>query len=67
VRASESARPLGMEIALVTDDVAGAHVQALQHGALELAGAARKPWGQVLWWVRGADGRLIELCTPITP
>lgn len=65
VRASESARPLGMEIALVTDDVAAAHASALQHGAIELAAPAQKPWGQVVSWVRAPDGTLIELCTPI--
>ena len=65
VRASESARPLGMEIALVTDDVPAAHASALQHGATELAAPAHKPWGQVVSWVRAPDGTLIELCTPM--
>lgn len=65
VRASESARPLGMEIALVTDDVAAAHGRAIAHGATELAAPTSKPWGQVVSYVRAPDGTLVELCTPV--
>jgi catechol 2,3-dioxygenase-like lactoylglutathione lyase family enzyme len=66
VRASESARPLGMEIALVTDDVAAAHGRAIAQGATELAAPASKPWGQVVSYVRAPDGTLVELCTPVS-
>lgn len=65
VRASDSQQPLGMEIALVTDDVAAAHARALTHGATELAAPMTKPWGQVVSYVRAPDGTLIELCTPM--
>ena len=67
VRASESPRPLGMEIALVTDDVAAAHARALAHGAQELATPESKPWGQTVSYVRAPDGTLVELCSPMTP
>ena len=65
VRASDSKQPLGMEIALVTEDVYQAHKSALQHGATELSAPATKPWGQTVSYVRAPDGILIELCTPI--
>ena len=65
VRASDSRQPLGMEIALVTDDVESAHKSALQHGASELSAPKRKPWGQVVSYVRAPDGTLIELCTSV--
>ena len=65
VRADASAQPLGMEIALVTTDVADAHRQAVACGARELSSPAQKPWGQVVSYVRAPDGCLIELCTPI--
>ncbi len=65
VRASESARPLGMEVALVTDDVAGAHARALSVGAKEVSTPAHRPWGQVVSYLRAPDGTLIELCTPM--
>ncbi|MCP9829351.1 VOC family protein [Synechococcus sp. L2F] len=65
VKASETVQPLGMEIALVTDDVPQAHARALEHGAGEIAAPARKPWGQLVSYVRAPDGTLIELCTPM--
>jgi lactoylglutathione lyase len=65
VKASDSAQPLGMEIALVTADVPSAHRAALAHGASELAPPTAKPWGQVVSYLRAPDGTLIELCTPV--
>lgn len=65
VRANESAQPLGVEIALVTDDVVSAHGKAIAHGATELAPPAQKPWGQTVSYVRSPDGMLVELCTPV--
>ena len=65
VAASASDRPLGMEIALVTDDVAAAHARALACGAREMSAPASKPWGQVVSYVRAPDGTLVELCTPV--
>jgi lactoylglutathione lyase len=66
VRADESPLPLGMEIALVTDDVAQAHAHALAVGATEMAAPQAMPWGQTVSWLRSPDGCLIELCTPIS-
>ena len=65
VAASASDRPLGMEIALVTDEVAAAHARALACGAREMSAPASKPWGQVVSYVRAPDGTLVELCTPV--
>jgi lactoylglutathione lyase len=65
VRADTSAKPLGMEVGLVTSNVEHAHRQALACGAKELSPPAAKPWGQVVSYVRAPDGCLIELCTPI--
>ncbi len=65
VRADASRQPLGVEIALVTDDVAAAYLKALQEGATELAAPLIKPWGQTVAYVRAPDGTLIELCTPV--
>lgn len=65
IRASDSPQPLGMEVALVTDDVVAAHACALANGAIELAPPSSKPWGQVVSYVRAPDGCLIELCTPM--
>lgn len=63
--ASESSRPLGMEIALLTDDVPAAHARAVDAGAVELKAPQVKPWGQTVSWVRCPAGILVELCTPV--
>lgn len=63
--ASESTRPLGMELGLVTDDVPAAHARALAAGAVELKAPQVKPWGQTVSWVRCPAGILVELCTPV--
>ena len=65
VQASASATPLGMEIALITDDVAAAHANALALGAVELKAPLQKPWGQTVSYLRCPDGCLVELCTPM--
>ena len=65
VAAHSSVQPLGFEIALLTEDVAQAHAQALAAGAIELAQVKKKPWGQTVSYVRCPDGVLVELCTPI--
>ncbi|MFD2644825.1 VOC family protein [Pseudomonas japonica] len=63
--ASDSERPLGMEIGLLTDDVPAAHARALEAGARELKAPQVKPWGQTVSWVRCPAGILVELCTPM--
>ena len=65
VAASESAKPLGMELGFVTDDVKAAHDRAVAAGAAELTPPTSKPWGQVVSYVRCPDGTLVELCSPI--
>lgn len=65
VSASESKEPLGVEIALITDDVPVAHRSAIECGAAELKAPEAKPWGQVVSYLRCPSGVLLELCTPI--
>lgn len=65
IAASESSKPLGVEIALVTAIVVEAHEKALLAGAIELKRPETKPWGQVVSYVRCPDGTLVELCSPI--
>jgi len=63
--ADDGALPLGVEIALATDDVAAAHQAALAAGARELAAPQLKPWGQTVSFLRCPDGMLLELCSPL--
>ncbi|MDQ7015390.1 MAG: VOC family protein [Gammaproteobacteria bacterium] len=65
VSASDSEKPLGVEITLVTDEVALAHSNAIKFGAVELKAPESKPWGQVVSYVRCPSGILLELCTPL--
>jgi catechol 2,3-dioxygenase-like lactoylglutathione lyase family enzyme len=65
VAASESSKPLGVEIALVTPSVVEAHAKALTAGATELKEPETIPWGQVVSYVRCPDGTLVEICSPV--
>ena len=65
VAADASAQPLGMELGLVTPDVAAACAQAVKAGATLLSPPATKPWGQTVAYVRCPDGTLVELCTEV--
>lgn len=65
VHCGDSEKPLGMEIALVTDDVAKAHASALLYGSTELKAPQTMPWGQTVSYVRAPSEILIELCSPI--
>ena len=66
VKASHSGEPLGMEIALVTDDVAAAHAKAISEGAVSIKEPILKPWGQTVSYVRCPDGTLVEICSPVS-
>lgn len=59
-------KPLGVEIAMVTDDVKAMHLKALEHGAKELRGPVEKPWGQTVSYVVSPSGVLLEICTPVS-
>lgn len=62
-RPADAGAPLGMEIGLVTDDVAAACERATGAGATLLSPPTAKPWGQTVAYVRAPDGTLVELCT----
>jgi catechol 2,3-dioxygenase-like lactoylglutathione lyase family enzyme len=66
VAIDSSDKPLGIEIAFVTDEIATAHQKAIVAGAIEIAAPKAKPWGQIVSYVRCPDGTLVELCTPIS-
>lgn len=58
-------KPAAFEIAIVTDDVAGAIKQAIEAGATLMVEPTEKPWGQTISYVKSPDGVLIEICTPV--
>ena len=67
VSASALNLPLGMEIALVCDDVQRAFDKAIEAGAKPLKAPMAKPWEQIVAYVQCPDGLLVELCTPVQP
>lgn len=66
IKGSANDKPFGIELAFVTDDVAGAFKTAVESGAEAIKHPEEKPWGQVVGYVRAIDGSLIELCSPIS-
>ncbi len=54
-----------VEVALVTEDVAGAYAHAVEAGAEATQAPKQKPWGQTVAYVRDLNGVLVELCTPM--
>ncbi len=58
-------KPSATEIAFVTPDVATAYLKAINAGDGAYVPPAKKPWGQVVAYLRDADGTLVELCTPM--
>lgn len=59
------AAPPGVEIGLTTADVQPAFERALAAGATAVMPPTRKPWGQMVCYVRDLNGQLVEICTPM--
>jgi len=62
--ASPDGKVLGVEIAFVTGDVQKAYDTAVAAGARSVSKPEKKPWGQIVAYVRDNNGFLVELCTP---
>ena len=55
-----------LELGLVTEAVEAAYAKALTAGAVPVKKPERKPWGQLVGYVRDNNGFLVELCSPMT-
>jgi len=64
-KADINEKPFGIELAFVTDDVPAAFDKAVEAGAMPLKKPEQKPWGQVVAYVRAAEGSIVELCSPV--
>ena len=53
----------GIEIGFVADDVEKAFSQAVKAGAIAVSSPIKKPWGQVVSYVRDCNGMLVEICS----
>ena len=58
----------GAEISFVTEKGENIHEvfkRAVEAGAAVVAEPAKKPWGQMVAYVRECNGFLVEICTPV--
>lgn len=55
----------GFEIGFMTDDVQAAYEHALANGAQALKEPVKKPWGQIVAYVKDLNGIIVEICNPI--
>jgi len=58
-------KPVGMEMAFVTEQIDVDFQQAVEAGATIYEDVVEKPWGQKVGYLRDINGILIEICTPI--
>lgn len=54
-----------MELGFVTDKVETAFAKAVSAGAVVVKSPEKKPWGQLVGYVRDNNGFLIEICSPM--
>jgi lactoylglutathione lyase len=57
--------PPAAEIAFTTDNVQAAFDHAVAAGAKPVLSPVKKPWGQIVAYVRDNNGFLVEICTPM--
>ncbi|MGL6340057.1 MAG: VOC family protein [Waterburya sp.] len=62
---SRSNKPTGIEVGLVTDDVAVVFKRAVEVGADIVVEPKVKPWGQTVAYVRDLDGILVSINSPM--
>ena len=54
-----------VEIGFVTDAVEADFDRAMSAGAVVVKRPDRKPWGQLVGYVRDNNGFLVEICSPV--
>ena len=59
----KASKPVGMEMAFVSNDIEADFKKALDAGATEYEKIVEKPWGQKVGYVLDKNGILIEICT----
>ncbi|MRX38238.1 VOC family protein [Flavobacterium sp. LC2016-23] len=65
IESNLEAKPFATEIGFITDDVTETVQKATTFGAVLVTEPTRKPWGQIVAYVRDLDGFLIEICTEV--
>ena len=55
-----------VELGFVTDEVEAMFDRAVSCGAVAVKRPERKPWGQLVGYLRDNNGFLVEICSPVT-
>lgn len=63
-RNRREAKPAGIELCIVSENVDAAFARAVEAGAAPVAEPQDKPWGQRVSYVRDLNGVLVEICSP---
>lgn len=63
---SPGAKPPGVVLVFVDEDVHAAYGRACAAGAASIQAPTELPWGQTVAYVRSLEGTVVELCTPLT-
>lgn len=58
-------KPFAIELGFITEDVGDLVQKATSFGAILVTEPKKKPWGQVVAYVRDTDGFLLEICTAV--
>ncbi|WP_264553654.1 VOC family protein [Flavobacterium sp. N2038] len=58
-------KPFAIELGFITDQVEELVQKATSFGAILVTEPTKKPWGQIVAYVRDLDGFLVEICTEV--
>jgi lactoylglutathione lyase len=56
-------KPAALEIGLISANVEASYAKAIEAGATGVSEPKKKPWGQIVSYVRDLNGNLIEICS----
>jgi uncharacterized glyoxalase superfamily protein PhnB len=65
IESTRTAKPFGIEIGFVSDEVETTLQNAIDAGGIVVAELKAKPWGQQVAYIRDPDGFLVEICSPM--
>ncbi len=65
VKIENTEKPIGIEMAFVTEDIEKEFQKAVNAGAIVFEKIVEKPWGQKVGYLKDNNGMLIEICTPM--
>lgn len=57
--------PAGIEISFVAENVEEKFKKAIKAGAISIVKPTKKPWGQIVSYVKDNNGCLVEICSPL--